>query len=54
MTGGVARPVLAAIAIAASAVAVTTIGTRTSREAAQSGRMPDGHPNFNGSLAGAQ
>ena len=48
MTGGVTRPVLAAIAIAASAVAVTTIGTRTSGKAAQSGRMPDGRPNFNG------
>ena len=48
MTGGVTRPVLAAIAIAASAVAITTFGTRTSREAVHSGRMPDGHPNFNG------
>ena len=48
MMGGITRPVLAAIAIAASAVAVTTIGTRTSGEAVHSGRMPDGHPSFNG------
>jgi hypothetical protein len=48
MTGGIPRPVLAAIAIAASAVAVTTFGTRTSGEAVQSGRMSDGHSNFNG------
>src|SRR5262245_62817630 len=48
MTGGITRPVLTAIAIAASAVAVTTVGTRTSGDAVQSGRMADGHPNFNG------
>ena len=48
MTGEITRPVLVAIAIAASAVAVTTVGTRTSGEAAQTGRMSDGHPNFNG------
>ena len=48
MTGGITRPVLAAIAIAASAVAVTTVGTRTGGEAVQSGRMADGHPNLNG------
>jgi len=48
VTGGITRPVLAAIAIAAIAVAVTTFGTPTKGEVAQSGRMPDGHPNFNG------
>lgn len=48
MTGGITRPVLVAIAIAASAVAVTTFGTRTKGETVQSGRMSDGHPNFNG------
>ena len=48
MTGGIARPVLAAVAIAAIAVAITTFGTRTKGEAVQSSRMADGHPNFNG------
>jgi len=48
MTGGVTRSVLAAIAVAAAAVAISTFGTRTSGETVQSGRMADGHPNFNG------
>jgi hypothetical protein len=48
MTGGITRPVLVAIAIAAVAVAISTFGTRTSGEAVQSARMADGHPNFNG------
>ena len=45
---GITRPVLAAIAIAASAVAIATLGTRTTGEAVQTGRMADGHPDFNG------
>jgi len=48
MTGGITRPVLAAIAIAAVAVAISTIGTRTSGETVPSARTAGGHPNFNG------
>jgi hypothetical protein len=48
MKGGITRSMLAAIAIAAVAVAITTFGTRSSGQAVQSNRMADGHPNFNG------
>src|SRR5215217_7156974 len=48
MTGGATRSVLAAIAIAAVAVAITMVGTRTSGQMVQSGRMADGHPDLNG------
>jgi hypothetical protein len=48
MTGGIARSVLAAIAIAAMAIAISTFGTRTSGATVHSARTVDGHPNFNG------
>ena len=48
MNGGIARSVLAAIAIAAVAIAITTFGNRTSGQTVQSRRTADGHPNFNG------
>ena len=47
MKASLSRSLLAAIAITAAAVAVTTIATRTSGEPAASARL-DGKPNFNG------
>jgi len=48
MNAGAMRTLIAAVAIAAAAVAIAIIGTRTSGQAAQSGRTADGTPNFNG------
>jgi hypothetical protein len=48
MKAGLSRSILAAIALAAAASAITMVATRTSGEAAQANRMPDGKPNFNG------
>jgi hypothetical protein len=48
MKDGITRSVLAAIAVSAVAVAISTFGTRTSGKTVRSDRMADGHPNFNG------
>ncbi|PYR75868.1 MAG: hypothetical protein DMF87_19380 [Acidobacteria bacterium] len=47
MKASLSRSLLAAIAIVAAAVAITTLATRTSGEPAASARI-DGKPNFNG------
>jgi hypothetical protein len=49
MSAGVSRSVLAAIVVVAVATVIAIVGIpRTNGEAASSGRMPDGKPNFNG------
>jgi hypothetical protein len=49
MSAGVSRSVLAAIVVVAVAIVIAIVGIpRSNGEAASSGRMPDGKPNFNG------